>query len=199
MLTADTTRRSQSHSLKPLVPCDGPRFACPLSRSLKQGMPVAPYTNDWLDPRANDWLNPNASEVRKLATLLEVSQALLAARELKTGLSEVLKILGEHHGAIRSTVVLLNQQTGEVVEAASAGVINGQTQIGAGIAGNVIKTGKPVIVPQVNHEARFVRHTGMRPEPPSQQFTYICVPIALEGQSVGALAIDLIYKAARDY
>ncbi len=53
-----------------------------------------------------DWTDPHAAEVRKLSTLLEVSRALLAAREFKTGLVEVLEILGDHHGAIRSTVVL---------------------------------------------------------------------------------------------
>ena len=35
-----------------------------------------------------DWPNLHAAEVRKLSTLLEISQALLAARELRTGLIE---------------------------------------------------------------------------------------------------------------
>ena len=58
-----------------------------------------------------EWPNLHAAEVRKLSTLLEISQALLAAHELRTGLTKVLEIIGAHHAAIRSTVVLLNPQS----------------------------------------------------------------------------------------
>ena len=60
-------------------------------------------------------------EVRRLATLLEASQALSGTLDLKEGLQRVLEILGRHHGAIRSTVVLLDEDTGEVEVEASAG------------------------------------------------------------------------------
>ena len=53
----------------------------------------------------------HAGEVRKLSTLLEASQALSATLDLKEGLQRVLEILGRHHGAMRSTVVLLNEET----------------------------------------------------------------------------------------
>jgi hypothetical protein len=59
-----------------------------------------------------NWSEPaehHAGEVRKLSTLLEASQALSATLDLKAGLHRVLEILGHHHGAIRSTVVLLNE------------------------------------------------------------------------------------------
>ena len=41
-----------------------------------------------------EWPNLHAAEVRKLSTLLEISQALLAAHELRTGLTKVLEIIG---------------------------------------------------------------------------------------------------------
>src|ERR1700738_4382030 len=55
---------------------------------VRSAMPVAAYTSDWP--------NLHAAEVRKLATLLEISQALLAAREFQPGLTKVLDILGAH-------------------------------------------------------------------------------------------------------
>ena len=75
---------------------------------------------------AAKWMEPeeaHAGEVRKLSTLLEASQALSATLDLKEGLQRVLEILGRHHGAIRSTVVLLNEETGEVELEASAGAV----------------------------------------------------------------------------
>ena len=150
-----------------------------------------------------DWTNPHAGEVRKLSTLLEVSQALLAARELKTGLVRVLEILGDHHGAVRSTVVLLDERTGDVAVEASAGAIDSEKpvryRLGEGITGEVVQSGTPMVVPQVSHEPRFLNRAATRPELARQELTYICVPIRLDGQTVGALCIDLIYKSDRDY
>jgi GAF domain-containing protein len=69
------------------------------------------------------WMEPaeeHAGEVRKLSTLLEASQALSATLDLRAALQRVLEILGRHHGAVRSTVVLLDEQTGDVQLEASA-------------------------------------------------------------------------------
>jgi hypothetical protein len=73
---------------------------------------------------AADWMEPveaHAGEIRKLSTLLEASQALSTTLDLKEGLTRVLEIFGRHHGAIRSTVVLLDDQTGEVQLEAARG------------------------------------------------------------------------------
>src|ERR687897_243120 len=48
-------------------------------------------------------------EVRRLASLLDTSQALTGTIDLKAGLHRVLEILGRHHGAVRSTVVMLDE------------------------------------------------------------------------------------------
>ena len=153
--------------------------------------------------QTTDWTNPHGAEVRKLSSLLEVSQALLAARELKAGLLNVLEILGDHHGAIRSTVVLLDKEKGEIALEASAGAIDASRPVryglGEGITGEVVKSGKPMVVPQVSHEPRFLHRAAERPELATQELTYISVPITLDGLTVGALGIDLLFKPNRDY
>ena len=108
---------------------------------------------------STDWTNPHAAEVRKLSTLLEVSQALLAPRAFKAGLAEVLEILGNHHGAIRSTVVL-KSDGGEVAMEASGGAIDADKpvryRLGEGITGEVVQSGRAIVVPQVSHEPKFL-------------------------------------------
>src|SRR5262245_64619001 len=115
-------------------------------------MRAAAQTQEWTNS------NPHAAEVRKLSTLLEVSQALLAARQFKIGLGHVLEILGRHHGAIRSTVVLLDERAGEVAMEASAGAIDStksvRYRLGEGITGAVVQKGAPIVVPQVSREPR---------------------------------------------
>src|SRR5262245_41104103 len=152
------------------------------------------------------WMEPveaHAGEIRKLSTLLEASQALLTTLDLKEGLQRVLEILGRHHGAIRSTVVLLEEHTGEVRLEASAGAITPgkhvRYRIGEGITGEVVQTGKPIVVPRVSREPRFLHRAAKRPELADQELSYISAPITLDGRAVGAVAVDLKFKADRDY
>jgi Nif-specific regulatory protein len=145
----------------------------------------------------------HAGEVRKLSTLLEASQALSATLDLREGLRRVLDILGRHHGAIRSTVVLLSEDTGDVeVEASGGAVTPGKRvryRIGEGITGRVVEGGKPIVVPRVSREPTFLHRAAERPELPHQELSYVSVPIALEGKTIGAVSIDLLFKADRDY
>ena len=153
-----------------------------------------------------NWMEPaeaHTSEVRKLSTLLEASQALSATLDLKAGLNRVLEILGSHHGAVRSTVVLLNDQTGDVELEASAGAIQPgkrvRYRLGEGITGRVVQSGKPIVVPRVSREPTFLNRAADRPELRNQELSYISAPVTLEGRTVGAVAIDLRFKSNRDY
>src|SRR4029079_15562587 len=113
---------------------------------------------------STEWMNPHAGEVRKLSTLLEVSQALLAAREFSTGLIRVLEILGDHHGAVRSTVVLLDERTGDVAVEASAGAIDRDRpvryRLGEGITGEVVQSGRAVVGPPGRPQPRVPNPAG---------------------------------------
>jgi Nif-specific regulatory protein len=152
------------------------------------------------------WTEPaeaHAGEVRKLSTLLEASQALSATLDLNEALQRVLEILGRHHGAIRSTVVLLNEETGEVELEASAGAVpkgkRVRYRLGEGVTGKVVQTGKPIVIPRVSREPTFLHRAADRPELPDQELTYISTPITLDSKTVGAVGIDLHFKADRDY
>ena len=155
---------------------------------------------------APNWTEPteaHAGEVRKLSTLLEVSQAFSATLNLREGLRNVLEILGRHHGAIRSTVVLLNEATGDVeLEAAAGAVAAGKRvryRVGEGVTGKVVASGKPIVVPRVSREPGFLNRAAQRPELPDQELSYISTPIGLDSRTIGALGIDLHFKANRDY
>ena len=125
-----------------------------------------------------NWTEPtqaHAGEVRKLSTLLEASQALSGTPDLKVGLHRVLEILGRHHGALRSTVVLRNEHTGEVEVEASvpriASAQSGPHDAGEGINGQVVQSGAPVVVPRVSREPRLVSRAADRTELGAQELT----------------------------
>jgi Nif-specific regulatory protein len=144
-----------------------------------------------------------ASEIRKLSTLLEASQALSGTLDLKAGLHRVLEILGRHHGAVRSTVVLLHEETRALQVEASDGLIKqgakARYEIGEGITGRVVQSGRPVVVPRVSREPMFLNRAAERPELSQQELSYLCVPIILNRKAAGAIGVDLKFKPDRDY
>jgi Nif-specific regulatory protein len=145
----------------------------------------------------------HSSEVRRLATLLETSQALTGTIDLKAGLHRVLEVLGRHHGAVRSSVVMLDEDTGQLQVEASDGLdgpgYRVSYQLGEGITGRVVQSGKSIVVPQISREPMFLNRAAKRNELPQQELSFVCVPILLNRKAVGALGVDLRFKPERDY
>jgi len=143
------------------------------------------------------------SEIRRLSTLLEASQALSGTLDVKAALHRVLEVLGRHHGAVRSTVVLLNEETRDLqVEAADGLIKQGakvRYEIGEGITGRVVQSGRPIVVPRVSREPMFLNRAAERPELPHQELSYLCVPIISNRKAVGAIGVDLKFKPDRDF
>jgi Nif-specific regulatory protein len=144
-----------------------------------------------------------AAELKKLASLLEISKALSGELRLKPAIQHALGILARDHAALRSTVTLLREGTNELHIEASVGLSSaGQRvhyQVGEGVTGRVVETGKPVVVPQVSREPMFLNRAGQRKFSPSWEITFICVPILVNREPVGSLGVDLPFEKDRDY
>src|SRR5439155_8980812 len=131
-------------------------------------------------PRRPLVADTQAPEIRRLSSLLEVSQAVSGTLNLKSALHRVLEILARHHGAVRGIVTLL-QEGGELRVEASDGLERPgapvRYQIGEGITGKVVETGRPVVVPRVSSEPMLLNRASKRPELPEQELSFVCVPI----------------------
>jgi Nif-specific regulatory protein len=150
--------------------------------------------------RASD---ATSSEIRRLSTLLEASMALSGTLDLKSALHRVLEVLGKHHGAVRSLVVLLDEDRHDLKIEAADGLAKSDAKIryaiGEGITGRVVQTGRPIVVPRVSKEPLFLNRAAQRTDLSRQELSYICVPISLNKKAIGALGVDLKFKADRDY
>jgi Nif-specific regulatory protein len=148
-------------------------------------------------------MNDQTGEIKKLSTLLEVSQALSGTLNLKAALHRVLEMLEQQHGMIRSAVMLLNEGNNELtIEAANGITADGQRQryrLGEGIMGRVVESGKPIVVPQVSREPLFLHRAAPRRDLSKQELSFIAVPITLNRKAVGAIGVDLKFKKDRDY
>jgi Nif-specific regulatory protein len=141
------------------------------------------------------------SSARRLSTLLEISQALSGTLNLKAAMQRVLGTLIRHHSVVRGMVTLLRdgELHAEAVEGFEDRARNTQIKIGEGITGKVVESGKPIVVPRVSKEPAFLNLASRRPDHLKQELSFICVPIVLNRQPVGALGVDLRFKPERDY
>ncbi|RPI28502.1 MAG: GAF domain-containing protein [Acidobacteria bacterium] len=145
----------------------------------------------------------SSSEVRRLATFLEISQTLSGTINLKQSLHQVLESLERFHGVIRGAVTILDEETSELhIEASNGLSAKGQQvhyQLGEGITGRVVESGKLIVVPQVSREPMFLNRAGRRKATEQDETTFICVPIIVNRKPVGAVGVDLAFKKDRDY
>ncbi|MGE3510888.1 MAG: sigma 54-interacting transcriptional regulator [Vicinamibacterales bacterium] len=143
-----------------------------------------------------------ARESRRLSTLLEVSQALSGTLNLRSALHKVLEILAKHHGYVRSLITLLHDN-GELHIEASDGLDgpshNVKYRVGEGIIGRVVESSRPIVVPRVSKEPAFLNRASKRSEAAKEELSFVCVPIPLNRRAVGAIGVDLKYRADRDY
>ena len=152
-----------------------------------------------MKPRATN--GSDTRETRRLATLLDVSQALSGTLNLKSALHRVLEILAKHHGAVRSMVTFLAED-GELTVEASDGLEEPQTvryRIGEGITGRVVaeqQAGRrPAREPRTG--ASSSRRAPIRAA--REELSFVCVPILVNRKAAGALGVDLRFKPERDF
>ena len=142
-------------------------------------------------------------EVEELALLYRISQMLDENYDIRNGIDNILINVAKHIGATHCTLTLLNNQTGEIQVNASYGLSSKQKKLGRylsgeGITGQVVSTGKPIIVPKVSEEPDFLNRTGIKDQFGITETSFICVPIK-DGQEVlGTLSVDHAFSDEYD-
>jgi Nif-specific regulatory protein len=145
----------------------------------------------------------HSAEIRKLTTLVEISQALSSTLNFRAALHPVLEILERHHHVVRSAVTILEEAARELAIEASTGLTaqgrRARYRLGEGITGRVVESSRPVVVPQISREPMFLRRADRRPELARKELSFICVPLIVDRRAIGALGVDLPFNPSRDY
>jgi Nif-specific regulatory protein len=137
-------------------------------------------------------------EVKELTLLLEISQILDRSMDLRDVVGPVLKAMGHHMGMLRGTLTLLNRETGEIFIEAAFGLTphqqeRGRYKLGEGVTGKVVQTGEPAVVPRISQEPLFLNRTGARRGVHKEDISFICVPITIGDEVIGALSADRLF------
>jgi Nif-specific regulatory protein len=133
---------------------------------------------------------------RELSAILKVSQELTTSFNLEENMLSAMQILGTHLEMQRGCVFLLEPDTYKLRIIAAHGltqkeISRGIYQVGEGIVGRVLETGKPMFVPNIGKEPMFLNKTGSRPS--KKGISFLCSPISIEGKTIGVITVDRIF------
>lgn len=141
------------------------------------------------------------SILKKLHVLMEVNQAISRNPNLQESLRATLRILQKSYNARCSAVYLLNEADNNIEVASSINYQYSRKTIksGEGLIGQIIETGKPVIIPRIRKETQYSDEIGRWTLEDGKEYSFFGVPVILDYKSLGALAILLSYNPKRDY
>ena len=134
-------------------------------------------------------------DVSELKLLFLISNELNLHHEPSITLYNVLEILAKQRDIVRGMIAILDR-TSSLIQVESAYGMNmeererGKYRLGEGIVGQVIQSGKSIIVPRIAEEPRFLDRTQSRSDAEKQELAFLCVPIQVDNRVVGAIAVD---------
>jgi len=137
-------------------------------------------------------------ERSELALLFDISQILDRSMDLRDEVGSILKALAKHTGMVRGTLTLLNRETDEILIEEAHGLSAKQRERaryrpGEGVTGKVVQTGRAMVIPRISEEPLFLDKTKARSNMRKDELGFVCVPIKIDNEVVGALSADRLY------
>jgi Nif-specific regulatory protein len=144
-------------------------------------------------------LNEPGSE-RELQLLYQISCLLDTSLDLREIVSPVLEALAEHMDMNYGTLTLLNRKTGDILIEAAHGLSpqqarRGRYKLGEGVTGQVILTGEAAVIPKKSESPLLLDKTRRGK---GADTSFICVPIKVGQEVVGALSVDTPFDPGAD-
>ncbi len=138
-------------------------------------------------------------KILELTALYEISRTFASSLNLKVTTNKIMEIFSRVLGMRRGTLTLLDPENGDLVIEIAHGlseeeISRGRYKIGEGITGKVMESGEPIIVPDIGKEPLFLNKTKARGNIAEQNISFICVPVKIHGEVIGALSVDRLFK-----
>lgn len=148
-------------------------------------------------------LSPSEASTRRvqeLTFLNHVSRVLDQSLDMREVVSPVLEALAKYLNMQFGTITLLNRKTGDILIEAAHGISPQKTRrvkykLGEGVTGQVVLTGEPAVIERTSETPHFLDKTkrGKRSDT-----SFICVPIKVGNEVVGALSVDREFDPNHD-
>lgn len=166
----------------------GPASSCgpPRLSAIMEGMEA----HEHLSGRDREAL----SDAAQLALLQDLASLVSNPADSGSVLDKALALMAGRLHLMRGSITLVSPSTGEIRIQASYGLksserLRGRYVPGEGVTGRVIQTGEAMCVSNVSREPLFLNRTRSR-DLKREAVSFICVPIWLHGEVVGAVSAD---------
>ncbi len=138
-------------------------------------------------------------EIQELSVLYEISLQMSTPLPLEDRMRKVLDVLHEKMGMHRGTLTLLDADGESLTIEIAQGLDDqakkkGRYKVGEGITGKVVEAGEPIAVPNIGEEPLFLNRTGARKDFRRNRIAFICVPIKIDQETIGALSVDRLFE-----
>ncbi len=136
-----------------------------------------------------------AKSAREVEMLGDIARSLAESLDLEATLKSILKSLDTYLKLRRGTIMLLDPDSETINIRVAHGISEkskklGSYKVGEGITGKVVQTGKEIVVPDISKDPRFLYKTRSRKKTGTVTTAFYCVPIKLEGRTIGAMSVD---------
>lgn len=148
-------------------------------------------------------INPSDIYLRGFEILLSATNLIGKSLEPEVAINGILELLSQHLQLNKARVVVPDINSGKLTiryahdlsdEEKSRGIYN----IGEGVTGKVMSSGKIALIPDINSEPEFLGKVIDRDTLPLTNISYIAVPIFQQAIPVGVLAIHCADSLDRD-
>lgn len=126
-----------------------------------------------------------------------MGKAITETNDLQETLSILLNVMKDHMGVVRGMITLCHRRTGTIFIHESVGLSDeekarGVYNLGEGITGTVVDTGKPIVVPRIREEPKFLNRTVSRASHETD-FSFVCIPILRNKKALGTISVEKQY------
>ncbi|MCP4606001.1 MAG: GAF domain-containing protein [Proteobacteria bacterium] len=140
---------------------------------------------------------------KQLNALHVVARDLAKPGEFDPALLRTLKNMSKYLKMKRGMISVFRRDLDEIHNLVAIGMSSLQSdqaryQLGEGITGRVVETGRPIAVPRLDREPLFLDRSGTRRNLNRAELAFICVPIRYGDEVVGALSADFASSSDSD-
>ncbi len=139
----------------------------------------------------------------KFSILVKINKAVSRTLDLNVSFADTLRILRDSYDVKSGAVFLFDEGKKYLRIVASVGYGLNTSKIkykpGKGLTGRIAMSGKPVIVPEVSKEPKFLNRLSSWDPNSNEEQSFIGVPIVSEYSTLGVLVVTLKYEKDRNY
>ncbi len=137
-------------------------------------------------------------QFKEILELLEnLNETIQKDDDIANIVSDTLKVLSRHRQFVRGSVTIFDRKNSKIVTKESFGLSSeeqsrGIYTLGEGITGEVVETGKSILVSNISEDSRFLNRTGARRNMSRESAAFICVPVKSVREVIGTLSVERV-------